>query len=37
VRRERVVVATGALALSIGWFLLAAVLLGVSGFHDITT
>jgi len=35
--RGRVVVATGALALSIGWYLIAAVLLGVSGFQNITT
>jgi hypothetical protein len=36
-RRGRVVVATGALALSLGWYLLAAVLVGVSGFQGITT
>jgi hypothetical protein len=35
--RRRVVVATGALALSIGWYLIAALLLGVSGFQNITT
>jgi hypothetical protein len=35
--RGRVVVATGALALSIGWYLIAAVLLGVNGFQNITT
>jgi hypothetical protein len=35
--RGRVVVATGALTLSIGWYLIAAVLLGVSGFQNITT
>jgi hypothetical protein len=35
--RRRVVVATGALALSIGWYLMAALLLGVSGFQNITT
>ena len=37
VRRGRVVVTTGALALSLGWYLLAAVLLGVSGLQGITT
>jgi hypothetical protein len=36
-RRGRVVVAAGALALSIGWFLLAGALLGVGVFQDITT
>jgi hypothetical protein len=35
--RGRIVVATGALALSIGWYLMAALLLGVSGFQNITT
>jgi hypothetical protein len=35
--RGRVVVATGALALSIGWYLIAAVLLGGSGLQNITT
>jgi hypothetical protein len=30
-------VAAGALAFSIGWFLLASALLGVPGFRDITT
>jgi hypothetical protein len=35
--RGRVVVAAGALAFSIGWFLLASALLGVPGFRDITT
>jgi hypothetical protein len=36
-QRGRVVVATGGLALSIGWYLMAALLLGVSGFQNITT
>jgi hypothetical protein len=36
-RRGRVVVATGAIAFSIGWYLIAAVLFGVSGFQNITT
>jgi hypothetical protein len=35
--RGRVLVAAGAFALSIGWYLIAAGLLGVSGIHDITT
>jgi hypothetical protein len=35
--RGRVVVATGALALSVGWYLIAAVLLGVNGLQSITT
>jgi hypothetical protein len=35
--RGRVLVATGAAAGSIAWFLLAAALLGVAGFRDLTT
>jgi hypothetical protein len=35
--RDRVVVTVGACALSIGWYLIAAALLGVGGMHDITT
>jgi len=35
--RGRTVVAAGAFALSIGWFLVAAALLGVHAIHDITT
>jgi hypothetical protein len=35
--RGRVVVATGALAFSVGWYLIAAVLLGVNGLQSITT
>ena len=35
--RGRVLVATGAAAGSIGWYLIAAALLGVAGIHDITT
>jgi hypothetical protein len=35
--RGRIVVAMGALALSIGWYLIAALILGVSGFQNITT
>jgi hypothetical protein len=35
--RGRFIVATGALALSIGWYLIAAALFGVNGFQNITT
>jgi hypothetical protein len=35
--RGRVLVATGAAAGSLAWFLLAAALLGVAGFRDLTT
>jgi hypothetical protein len=34
--RGRLVVATGAFALSIGWYLIAAALFGQSGIHEIT-
>jgi hypothetical protein len=36
-RRDSLVVAAGAVALSIGWYLIAAALLGVNGFQNITT
>jgi hypothetical protein len=35
--RGRLFVATGAVAGSLGWFLIAAALFGVAGIHDITT
>jgi hypothetical protein len=35
--RGRVLVATGAVAGSLGWYLIAAALLGVAGIHDLTT
>ncbi len=35
--RGRLLVAAGAAAGSLAWFLLAAALLGVAGFHDLTT
>jgi hypothetical protein len=35
--RGRVVVVVGAAALSIGWYLIAAALLGAGGFRDLTT